>query len=172
MTPGRAMIAWHGARRQCWATPWPLFREIERRYSWGGFTLDAAAEEWSAKCAAWLGAEADALSPSTPWGSRTQPARVWINPPFDNIEPFVRRALAEVAEGTCEIVVLLVPTRTGQRWWAELVRPWARVVEILGRVSFVPPADYDGEANGGFEDCAVIVFERALEAVHFREATA
>jgi phage N-6-adenine-methyltransferase len=158
------MTAWNGARRQTWATPWPLFREIERRYSWGGFTVDVAAEEWSAKCAVWIGEEADALSLATPWGSCASPSRAWINPPFDNIDPFVRRAVAEVAQSTCELVVMLVPSRTGQRWYSEIVRPFGRVIDIVGRVAFEPPADYAGEASGGFEDCIVVSFERSLEA--------
>lgn len=154
--------------RQTWATPWPLFREIERRHGWGGYTVDVAAEAWSAKCPTWIGREADALSPGTPWGSLLSPARVWCNPPFNNIEPFMRRALQEVADGTCELVTLLVPSRTGQRWYVEIARPYGRVVDILGRVAFDPPADHVGEADGGFEDCIVVNFERALEACRFR----
>lgn len=47
--------------------------------------------------------------------------RVWCNPPFSDIEAWVRKAW----ESDARLVVMLVPaTRTEQDWWQELIEPY------------------------------------------------
>ena len=100
------------------------------------FTLDVAAAAHNAKCAHFYDRDADGLT--SPWGGH----RVWCNPPYSSIEPWVRKAWAEV---DAELVVMLLPAnRTEQRWWQELVephrdRPGSRLrTEFLsGRLRFI-----------------------------------
>lgn len=78
--------------------------------------------------------------------------RVWCNPPFSDLRPWVEKAWAEVLHSGCELVVMLLPAnRTEQRWWQELIEPCrdrSRDVYRLttsflpGRMRFGMPADF------------------------------
>lgn len=48
--------------------------------------------------------------------------RVWCNPPFSDIEPWVMKAWT--AAGCCDVIAMLLPaSRTEQGWWQDLVEP-------------------------------------------------
>ena len=156
-------MPWHGGeRRQNWATPWPLFWEIQRRYGWGRYTLDPCAEKWSAKVPErFFTAEDNGLEAS--WGEVGSPGRVFVNPPFDDIEPWIQKAIASMTVGRVEVVTLLVPSRTGMPWWHHaLSLPGMRPVGLLGRVRFDPPPDYTGPVSSHGEDLVVLQYEAPL----------
>lgn len=45
--------------------------------------------------------------------------RVWCNPPYSNVAPWVEKAWASLA-----LVVMLIPAnRTEQPWWQEMIEP-------------------------------------------------
>lgn len=79
-----------------------------------------------------------------PWNGH----RVWCNPPYSNIRPWVEKAWYEMDDiGGCDKVVMLLPAnRTEQSWWQELVEPFRdyrrpgpvslRTHFIQGRVKF------------------------------------
>jgi phage N-6-adenine-methyltransferase len=74
-----------------------------------GFTLDAAATAENTKLPKFC---RDGLTES--W----QGERVWCNPPYSHIEPWVEKAWREILQGGCECVVMLLPAnRTEQGWW-------------------------------------------------------
>lgn len=94
------------------ATPWELYRLLDNRFH---FTIDVAASEHNAKCERYYDRDANGLAQS--WAGE----RVWCNPPFSAIRPWVAKAHAEV---DAELVVMLLPSnRTEQPWWQELVEP-------------------------------------------------
>jgi hypothetical protein len=73
--------------------------------------------------------------------------RVYANPPYSNIRPWVEKAWSEVTDG-CELVVMLLPAnRCEQRWWQDLIEPYRDgrshfdlTVEFLpGRMRFERP---------------------------------
>lgn len=76
------------------------------------------------------------------WPSHGGGERVWCNPPYSSIEPWVRKAWAETA---AEVVVMLLPAnRTEQGWWMDLVEPYRdrpgsplRVEFMRGRPRFI-----------------------------------
>jgi phage N-6-adenine-methyltransferase len=119
-----------------------VFEPLHERF---GFTLDVAATPANAKLPRFLTALDDGLVRS--WASE----RVWCNPPYSQIEPWVAKAALETGfGGDCELAVLLLPAnRTEQGWWQRHIepvrdRPGSGVcVEFLpGRMRFiVPPAD-------------------------------
>lgn len=150
-----------GDRDPRWGTPWPLFLEIQRRFGWGGYTIDPCAEEWSAKCPRFYTAEDDGLS--QPWGTITAPGRAFINPDFSDIGPWFREALAKLRKAEIELATFLVPARTGMPWWHEVVLPFCSVVWCVGRVEFLPPPDYTGPVTSHGEDMVVCNMGRALE---------
>lgn len=112
-----------------------LFAELDARF---GFTLDVAASDANAKCARYFTKEQDGLGQS--WAGE----RVWCNPPYSDIRPWVRKARLEV-DAQC-VVMLLPANRTEQAWWQDEVEPWrdqrgssCRVEFLRGRRRFVAP---------------------------------
>lgn len=101
------------------------------------FTLDAAAAEHNAKTPRFFTAESDGLS--QPWDGE----RVYCNPPYSNIRPWIEKAWREP---TALVVMLLPANRTEQTWWQELIEPKRdedgsrlRVEFLKGRMRFIKP---------------------------------
>lgn len=119
------------------ATTWEDFGSLADRF--GGFTVDVAASAHNAKCERFYDREVDGLAQD--WTGE----RVWCNPPFSVIPPWVEKAWAEADR--VELIVMLLPAnRSEQRWWQNLVEPLrdrdgsALSVEFLpGRMRFVKP---------------------------------
>lgn len=84
--------------------------------------LDVAADQESHWADVWYGIEHDGLK--QPWFGK-----VWCNPPFSRIEPWVVRAweamtLPAGPENHADVVAMLLPAnRTEQPWWQEWVEP-------------------------------------------------
>ncbi len=78
------------------------------------FTLDAAASMTNRKCERFFTKDEDSLV--QPWSGR-----VWCNPPYSaTMTPaFMAKATAE--RNHCEVIVMLVPSRTSTAWWRENV---------------------------------------------------
>lgn len=82
------------------------------------FTVDAAASADNAMLPRYWTQEDDALMKS--WSGE----RVWCNPPYSNINPWVEKAWREMRHG-CELVVMLLPAnRCEQGWWQRQVEPY------------------------------------------------
>lgn len=120
-----------------------------------GFTLDAAASDHNAKLPRYYTREVDGLA--QPWTGE----RVWCNPPYSNIRPWVEKALLREAE----LAVLLLPAnRTEQAWWQDLIEPERlagrlRVEFLRGRMRFIAARDTEIRPNQRppFGVCLVIV---------------
>lgn len=111
-------------------TPPELFDPLNERY---GFTIDVAASQANARCARYLTIEDDGLRQS--WAGE----RVWCNPPFSDIGPWVEKAWTEWNTGKVGLIVMLVPAnRTEQAWWQKWVEPLRDVPELDLRVEFLP----------------------------------
>lgn len=120
-----------------------VFAALNERFH---FTIDAAATTQNAKLENFWTEADDALTQN--WGGH----RVWCNPPYSDIEPWVIQAwdqwewAGSPAPGL--IVMLLPANRTEQRWWQKWVEPWRDTpgerltVEFLpGRMRFIAPGD-------------------------------
>ena len=97
----------------------------------GPFTIDVAAADHNAKCARYFTAEQDGLAQS--WAGE----RVWCNPPFSTISPWVQKAWNE-HERTNGIAMLLPANRTDQLWWHQLVEPYRDRADSPLWVYFLP----------------------------------
>ncbi len=102
----------------------------------GGFTLDVAAAAHNTKCDRYFDRASDGLRQS--WAGE----RVWCNPPFSAIEPWVMKAWEEYKG--CPIIVMIVPAnRTEQGWWHRHVEPRRdqgngfRTQFLAGRLRFI-----------------------------------
>lgn len=116
-------------------SPPEVVEALGRRF--GGFTVDACALPRNAKCARFWTPDDDGLEQD--WTGE----RVWCNPPYSTIEPWVVKANASAAE----LVVMLLPAnRTEQGWWQTHVEPVRdrpdqrlRVEFLGGRLRFLAP---------------------------------
>lgn len=115
------------------------------------FTVDAAASEANARLPRFWTAENDALQQN--WRGE----RVWCNPPYSNLEPWVWKAHDAFFAG-CELIVMLLPAnRTEQGWWQREIEPYrdkkpglapGLQIEFLpGRLRFILPGKSDVEPN-------------------------
>lgn len=119
-------------------TPPELFDPLNDRFH---FTLDVAAAPHNAKCEQYLTIDDDSLA--FPWTGE----RVWCNPPYSDIRPWVEKAWKSFAESfTPDLVVMLLPAnRTEQGWWQDLIEPYRdggqgfTVEFIRGRQRFIQP---------------------------------
>lgn len=92
------------------------------------FTIDVAASTENTKCVRYcttsgfhigkilVRPDADGLA--VPWGGE----RVWCNPPYSGLRPWVERAWDE---NDAELVVLLLPNNRGEQpFWQRLIEPY------------------------------------------------
>lgn len=78
-------------QRDLWRTPPALFAALDAEFC---FQLDAAAAPHNALCRKFITAEQNTLE--TPWSDYLNiPGYAWLNPPYSDITPFVKKAAAE-----------------------------------------------------------------------------
>lgn len=128
-----------------WPTDPRVFVELERRF--GPFDLDPCATDATATCRRYFTIADDGLAQE--WKGR-----VYMNPPYGRtIGDWMRKAL-EASQTTAEIVVCLVPSRTGSKWWHEYAMQ-GEIEFLRGRLRF-------GDCrNSAPFDSAVVVFRNA-----------
>lgn len=119
------------------ATTWEMFTPLHKRFH---FSIDVAAEAHNAKRPCFYSPAENGLERS--WAGE----RVWCNPPYSSIEPWLVKAWDEYFNRPgAELIVMLLPAnRTEQGWWQEHVEPFRRenqlTVEFLaGRTRFIAP---------------------------------
>ena len=101
------------------------------------FTVDAAASTQNAQLPRFWTRETDGLAQD--WTGE----RVWCNPPYSSLRPWVEKAWMSGAE----LVVMILPAnRTEQGWWQDLVEPWRDLPDrmlstrfLRGRRRFIAP---------------------------------
>ena len=142
------------------ATTLEDFEPIAARF--GGFSIDVAASAENTKCPRFYDVAADGLAQS--WAGE----RVWCNPPYSSIAPWVQKAWAE--HGAAECIVMLLPAnRTEQTWWRDLVEPYRdrvgsplRSEFLFGRLRFLKA----GQARIGANErppfgCVLLSWQRS-----------
>lgn len=104
-----------------------------------GFTIDVAASIENAKLPRFYTAEDDGLAQS--WAGE----RVWCNPPYSSIEPWLIKAWREWEckdygePNPPELIVMLLPAnRCEQGWWQRHVEPRRERATLGLRVEFLP----------------------------------
>lgn len=123
-----------GDRVQTWRTPRKMFDPLDAEFD---FTLDGAATEDNALLPRWN----DGMDTWT--GDR-----VFCNPPWNDIRPFVDLA------ATADVAVLLVPARVNTRWFHHALSLGAEVRYFLGKPRFS-----DGPGNSPV-DCLYLIFRK------------
>ena len=150
-------------QRDLWRTPPALFASLDAEFC---FQLDAAAAH-NALCRKFITAEQNTLE--TPWADYLSiPGYVWLNPPYSDITPFVKKAAAESANqiGT----VMLVPADTSVGWFKEAIQTASEVRFITaGRLAFINPVS--GKPVSGNNKGSMLIIWRPYPRTHCHFAT-
>lgn len=127
----------------------PEFLQAVRNYlEIEDFSIDLAASKNNAVCSNYFTVEDNALEQYW-WDfvvngvfklfhnkfERARRSWAWLNPPYDRIEPWVRRAHEQSLLGLR--VAVLVPAAIGTRWWRKWVFRKAHVLIITPRLCFL-----------------------------------
>ena len=151
-------------QRDLWRTPPALFASLDAEFC---FQLDAAAAPHNALCRRFITAEQNTLE--TPWADYLSiPGYVWLNPPYSDITPFVKKAAAESANqiGT----VMLVPADTSVGWFKEAIQTASEVRFITaGRLAFINPVT--GKPVSGTNKGSMLIIWRPYPRTHCHFAT-
>lgn len=151
-------------QRDLWRTPPALFASLNAEFC---FQLDAAAAPHNALCRKFITAEQNTLE--TPWADYLNvPGYVWLNPPYSDITPFVKKAAAESANqiGT----VMLVPADTSVGWFKEAIQTASEVRFITaGRLAFINPVT--GKPVSGNNKGSMLIIWRPYPRTHCHFAT-
>ncbi|QLU81227.1 phage N-6-adenine-methyltransferase [Enterobacter hormaechei] len=151
-------------QRDLWRTPPALFASLDAEFC---FQLDAAAAPHNALCRKFITAEQNTLE--TPWSDYLNvPGYIWLNPPYSDITPFVKKAAAESSNqiGT----VMLVPADTLVGWFKEAIQTASEVRFITaGRLAFINPVT--GKPVSGNNKGSMLIIWRPYPRTHCHFAT-
>ncbi|MFV7184715.1 phage N-6-adenine-methyltransferase [Citrobacter cronae] len=151
-------------QRDLWRTPPALFASLDAEFC---FQLDAAAAPHNTLCRKFITAEQNTLE--TPWADYLNvPGYVWLNPPYSDITPFVKKAAAERKNqiGT----VMLVPADTSVGWFREAIETASEVRFITaGRLAFINPVT--GKPVSGNNKGSMLIIWRPYPRTHCHFAT-
>lgn len=151
-------------QRDLWRTPPALFASLDAEFC---FQLDAAAAPHNALSRKFITAEQNTLE--TPWADYLNvPGYVWLNPPYSDITPFVKKAATESANqiGT----VMLVPADTSVGWFKEAIQTASEVRFITaGRLAFINPVT--GKPVSGNNKGSMLIIWRPYPRTHCHFAT-
>ena len=142
--PSSRYIDWYGkGRAQNWRTPRALFDAMHREFH---FSLDGASEPGNG-----LLPRASTEAHPLPWMGE----RVFCNPPWSNIRPFIEQAPA------AELAVFLVPSRTNVGWFHRALELGAQARFFAGRPRFELES-HAGKGHSSPVDCMFLVFRKRI----------
>ncbi|AOV17840.1 hypothetical protein BJI67_12950 [Acidihalobacter aeolianus] len=99
--------------------------------------------------------EDDGLSRSWKVDAAIPPPVVFVNPPYSRISAWIDKCIDESRKGV--VIVALVPSRTGTRWFERAVEHDAIVAPIPGRLRFLR-----GQLAGSLSPGDAAPFDAAL----------
>lgn len=111
--------------RDLWSTPSELVAWMESEY--GDYDIDAAASKENAVCEKFYSKETNCLKRW--WGSNKH---IWLNPPYSNITPFVKKAIEQMEHNNQ--IDMLLPCDTSTGWFYEAQQRAAEIIWITGEV--------------------------------------
>jgi DNA (cytosine-5)-methyltransferase 1 len=145
--------------RNEWRTPPFVFAYMNRRFN---FDIDLAASAENALCETFITEDLNALV-DVEWHQGNKVG--WLNPPYDNITPWLRKAIAEASLGFT--TVCLIPLDNGEaRYGAHVHGVASEVINITGRLAYLRP---DGTPVSGNNrgSCFVVYQAHNLGHTHY-----
>ena len=152
---------------QDWETPPDFWAVLNEEF---GFQLDAAASVNNTKCKAYI--EEGALWEGCAWVCETEigvwRTRVYCNPPFTNMMPWVQKAYAEAQKHPYAVVGVVGPLSAAK--WFVFCYEAAREIRILTpRIQFVAPPGLKQSSNSKDNVFIVFRYRSPLEDVVLNE---
>lgn len=127
------MTAHAGPSLTSYGTPPQLVRALARELARGPFHLDVCAEAWSSKGLRYLGLDKGDDGLTAPWSAFN-----FCNPPYDDQEPWIRRALHERDERGA-VTVCVVREAAEATYWIDLVACRTTFDHFVGRLEYIAP---------------------------------
>lgn len=126
-----------GRSQQIVVTPEEFMIPVSERF--GLVDIDLAANIENKKALKFFGPGSmwwtDALDDGCRWDPDYNDGLCWLNPPFGNIAPWAAKCVRESENGAR--IAMLVPASVGANWFNNYVRPYAYVLELTPRLTFV-----------------------------------
>jgi phage N-6-adenine-methyltransferase len=146
---------------QTYETPKDLLDAIKMQWEIEAFDVDLAAQDAaSSKGLEFISPEQDSLATPWPFG-----ADLWLNPPFKNITPWVRKAAEwhrDPGQFYGGLLLMLLPAAVGSNWYRDHVEPHARVHVLNPRITYV------GHTDPYPKDCMLIELGVGVELPSFQ----
>lgn len=106
-----------------YVTPWDFVKGLPEY----PFDLDVAADRQNSKGRRYYSEKTNGLLKI--WGGK-----VWCNPPYSNPRVWIRKAIAE--RHRCKIIVMLLKSDTGTKWFHDELLPRAQITFLRDRIRF------------------------------------
>lgn len=153
--------------RDSWQTPKYVFNWLDKRFN---FDLDGAADETNKLCDRYCFDDGDggflSFDPRQvdvgEYQSAFYPKSIFVNPPYSDVTPFLKRAKFFRDELKATVVMLLNNDKSTQ-WYQNHIHNVANeVIDIIGgRIAFVHPVTGE-EIKGNSKGQMVVVFDPTM----------
>lgn len=149
--------------KNAWQTPKYVFNWLNRRFK---FDIDGCANGDNALVRPYFGDggladdflnfNLDALKGGLPRAS------IFVNPPYSNVTPFIKRAKVLCNDG--HLVVMLLNNDKSTQWYQNHIQGVANeVIDIVGgRIAFIHPVT-GKEIKGNSKGQMIVVFDPAMQ---------
>jgi phage N-6-adenine-methyltransferase len=117
--------------KQNYGTPWDFVLRVQKAWGIPHFDYDLAADGQNAKGTVWIDKERDSLAQD--W-SRLR-GKLWLNPPYADIAPWVEKCYRSTREPGRNIFVL-IPASVGSNWYRDWVHTKCDVYFLNPRLKF------------------------------------
>lgn len=118
-----------GDSKQDYKTPADFMAAVKNRF--GLISWDLAADSSNTQCSQYFTLEMDSLKQR--WHQLG--GWLWLNPPYDRIEPWAQKCAEESALGAR--ILFLVPASIGSDWYRKYIQFNAVTLALNGRLCFV-----------------------------------
>ncbi len=141
--------------KQDWTTPKELFDKLNNEF---GFTCDLAASPENALCPKFFTKEDNGLLQQ--WSGVC-----WLNPPFGQknakMIDWIKKSYEDSQLNSNLTVVMFIPARTNNKWWAKYCMNAKEVRFIIGRPKF------GGATHGLPQPLCLVIFGKTEQPTKF-----
>ena len=123
-----------GRSKQDYKTPPEFLEAVKKRFRISEFALDLAASNGNNVCLEYYTKENDSLRKDLSWESN---GVAWLNPPYSNIRPWVKKAHEQTLASNLVDLFMLLPAAVGSNWFRDYVNLKCRIILLNGRIRFV-----------------------------------
>lgn len=149
--------------KDCYRTPKYLFKWLDKKFM---FNVDGCADDKNSLLCTYIGNRGiveDFLNfdDLDLVAEICDTLRIFVNPPYSNPLPFVKRA-AELKRQN-NLIVMLLPADKSTKWYSEIKENATEVIDIIGgRINFLHPVT-DEEVKGNNKGSMIAVFDPDMQ---------